>query len=336
MVVDTTWQWSFSAELFPMPTSHNLWYTRRGEHIRGPFPHGLITRFIVLGRLQMADEISVDQIRWQAVKDFPELIPDPLKSDPSDPELQEYLRVARRREDERAAGDRRQREGASHDERRAVDDRRQDELEEFLRHREVKTNLIKERQASPEGMRLRFIFALAGIVAGAIVAAFQFMPKAPALRLECDAPAGPQVNWSNCKFEGILLNGVELAGARMGNANLSGAQLQGANLAGSNLSYANFGRADLSRANLMQAQLIGMVLRNANLDQANLAGANLSYAILQGANLSRADLSNADLSSANLSGATLDGAKLDNTNLVSAIWTDRGVCGAGSIGKCVK
>ena len=319
-----------------MPTSHTLWYTRRDEHIRGPFPQGLITRFIVLGRLQMTDEVSVDQIRWTCVKDVPEIIPDPLKSDPNDPELQEYLRVARRREDERAAGDRRRREGASHDERRRRDDRRQDEPDELLRHREIKTNLIKERQVPPEGLRLRFIVALAATVSGAIVAAFWFMPQAPELQLQCEAPAGPQVNWSNCKFEGIILQNAELVGARLDNANLSGAQLQGANFTRSNLSYANFGRADLSRANLTQATLTGMVLRNANLEEANLSGANLSYAILQGANLGRANLSNAILSNADLSGAIVEGAILDNCNLAGAIWIDRGVCGEGSIGACVK
>ena len=319
-----------------MPTTHKLWYTRRDEHIRGPFPPGLITRFIVLGRVQLTDEISADQIRWQVVKDVSELIPDPLKSDPDDPELQEYLRVARRREDERAAGDRRRREGASHDERRRKDDRRQDEPDELKHHREVKTALIKERQAPPERLRLRFIVALAATVSGAIVAAFWFMPQVPALRLQCEVPAGPQVNWSNCKFEGIMLANVELSGARMNNANLGGAQLQGANLTGSNLSYANFGRADLNRANLAQATLTGMVLRNANLQQAILANANLSYAILQGANLSGADLSNANLSNADLTGAKIDGARLDNTNLAQAIWIDRGVCAAGSVGKCVK
>ena len=319
-----------------MQTGHTLWYTRREEHIRGPFPHGLITRFIVLGRLQMTDEISVDQIRWQTIKDVPEVIPDPLKSDPNDPELQEYLRVARRREDERAAGDRRQREGASHDERRHADDRRQDEPHELLHHREVKTQLSKDRFVPSERLRLRFIVALTAVLSGAIVAAFWFMPEAPPTRLQCEAPVGPRVDWSNCKFEGILLNSVELGGARMNNANLSSAQLQSANLTGSDLSYANFGRADLTGANLAQATLTGTVLRNANMYQANLSGANLGYAILQGTNLSHADLSNADLSSADLTGANIEGAKLDNTNFVNAIWIDRSVCGAGSVGKCVQ
>ncbi len=319
-----------------MSTSHTLWYTRRGEEIRGPFPHGLITRFIVLGRLQMTDEISSDQIRWHAVKDIPELVPDPLKSDPGDPELQEYLRVARRREDERAAGDRRRSEDTSHDDRRRTDDRRQDEPDELKHHREIKTSLVKERQVSTEGRRPWFIAGLVTTVVGAIIAAFWFMPQAPALRLQCEAPPGPQVNWSNCKFEGIILDRAELSGARMGNANLGGARLQGANLTGSNLSYANFSRADFSGANLTQATLTGIVLRNANLDQANFSSANLSYAILQGANLSNADLSNADLSNADLSGAKIDGARLDNSNLTHATWVDRSVCGAGSVGKCVK
>lgn len=318
-----------------MPTSHNLWYTRRDEKIRGPFPPGLITRFIVLGRLQLTDEISADQIRWQPVKDIPDLIPDPLKSDPTDPELQEYLRVARRREDERASGNRRRGEGAGHDERRRREDRRQDEPDELVHHREIKTNLIKERQLPADRLRVRFVVVLITVVFAAIGAAFWFMPQAPALRLQCDMPAGPKVNWSNCKFEGIILTGVELAGAHLGNANLSGAQLQSANLSGGHLSYANFARADLTRANLMQATLTGIVLRNAILTEVNLSGANLSYAILQGANLSRADLSNTDFSNADLTGAILEGAKLDNANFVNAIWFDRSVCGAGSVGKCV-
>ncbi len=318
-----------------MPTSHHLWYTRRDEQIRGPFPHGLITRFIVLGRLQLSDEISVDQIRWQAVKDVPELIPDPLKSAPDDPELQEYLRVARRREDERAAGDRRRREGARHDDSRRRADRRQHESDELVHHRDIKTRLVKVRQSSPERLRAWVLIALLLALATAIGAAFWLMPQAPALRLQCEAPAGPQVDWSNCKFEGILLNGVNLVGARLSNANLSGAQLQAANLAGSDLSYANFGRADLSRANLRQATLTGSVLRNANLAAANLSGARLSYAILQGVNFSGADLSHADLASADLTGAKLEGAKLDNCNLVGATWVDRSVCAAGSVGQCV-
>lgn len=319
-----------------MPSTHTLWYTRRDQHIRGPFPHGLITRFIVLGRLQMTDEVSVDQIRWQYVKDVPEIIPDPLKSDPDDPELQEYLRVARRREDERAAGDRRQRDGASHDERRRHEDRRQDESGELLHHRAIKTNLSKERQASPERMRPGFIIVLLAVVSGAIGAAFWFTPQAPALRWQCDAPAGPRVNWSNCKFEGIMLDHAELSGVRLDNANLSGAHLQGANLTGGNLSYANLSQADLRQANLTHAILTGAVLRNANLERAVLPNAILSYAVLQGANLRAADLSSADLSNVDLTGASLDGANIDNCNLVGAIWVDRGVCGAGSLGQCVK
>lgn len=318
-----------------MPTTHNLWYTRRGDQIRGPFPHGLITRFIVLGRLQMTDDISVDQIRWRLVKDVPEVIPDPLKSDPDDPELQEYLRVARRREDERGSGNRRRQEGSSNGERRRIDDRRQDESDELVHYREIKTSLINQRKASSEGVRQWLGISIAAVLAAVILAAFWFMPQAPALRLQCEAPAGPQVNWNNCKFEGIILDNVELANARMSNANLSGARLQNANLTAANLSYANFSRVNLSRATLTEAVLTGVVLRNANLDQANLTGANLSYAILQGANLNGADLSGADLSNADLSGANMDGAKLDKVNLVHAIWTDRTVCGARSVGKCV-
>lgn len=320
--------------------AHNIWYTRRGDVIRGPFPQGLITRYILIGRVHMTDDLSIDQVRWLPVTDFPEVIPEPMKGDLNDPETQEKLRIARRREDEREAGDRRARTAHAIAQelldRRRKDDRREPEPSDILQHRNVKSGLTRERKSLREESRFGLLISLAVAIVVAIYAGFQFMPKAPAMRLQCEAPAGPEVNWSNCKFEGILLNNANLAHARLDNANLSGAQLRNAVLTDAQLSYSNFSRADLSGTDLSRAKLTGITLRNAVLTQANLSDAVIVYAILQGADLRGANLQNADLSKADLTGAMIDNANFEGANLVGAVWIDRSECREGSVGKCVK
>ncbi len=311
-----------------------LWYTRRGDTIRGPFPQGLISRYLLIGRMGLEDEVSADQIRWQPVRDIPGLVPDELKGDPNDPAIQEKLRIARRREDERAAGDRRQHGEDAAAERRRKDDRRAPEPTDLIQHRNIKTTLVKERKAQNENHRVMVFLGVAVVVGAAIVAAFAFMPAPPSLKLQCDAPAGPQVNWSNCRFEGIILNHVNLAGAQLGNANLTGAQLNSAVLTEANLSYANFSRGELRSADLRHAKIVGTIFRNATLAQANAQNADFGYSILQGADLRGMNFRGADLTKADLSGANIDGAIFDDVHLGDAIWVDRRVCAPDSVGAC--
>lgn len=129
-------------------SSKQLWYTRRDREIRGPFPAGQITRYILLGRMNEADQLSVDQISWQPVSKMPELIPEELKLDLSIPENQEKLRIARMREDEREAGDRREKQQKNNakednDYIRRGNDRRSSESPDVIRHREIKTQLLE-------------------------------------------------------------------------------------------------------------------------------------------------------------------------------------------------
>jgi hypothetical protein len=129
-------------------SSKQLWYTRRDKEIRGPFPAGQITRYILLGRINENDQLSADQISWQPVTAVPELIPEELKLDLSIPENQEKLRIARMREDERDTGDRRdkqQRNNAAENDSfvRRGRDRRVSESSDVLRHREIKTQLLE-------------------------------------------------------------------------------------------------------------------------------------------------------------------------------------------------
>ena len=144
-------------------TNNQLWYTRREKEIRGPFPAGLITRYILLGRIREDDELSVDQLSWQLVSDNPELIPEELKLDLGVPENQEKLRVARMREDERESNDRRSRkssiEGHSNKHNRSGVERRKNESDEVKRHREIKDQLLASlREKSRENYVSRFVW----------------------------------------------------------------------------------------------------------------------------------------------------------------------------------
>src|SRR3569623_1333074 len=38
----------------------NVWYVRRGDEVKGPYPSGLITRYVLLGRVRANDEVRID------------------------------------------------------------------------------------------------------------------------------------------------------------------------------------------------------------------------------------------------------------------------------------
>jgi uncharacterized protein YjbI with pentapeptide repeats len=322
--------------------SNQLWYTRRGHEIRGPFPAQQISRFILLGRIQDTDELSVDQHNWQCVTDVPVVIPAELKADLSDPKAREALLIARMREDERNARDRR----AVSDEnrppeerrRRSSSDRRSEEEEVMLRHREVKTAIAEAAKLRNQNYFLRGIIATLLLVA-IITAAWVYQPWLPwqpkqDQLADCNAMPQPWVNYSNCLMEGIKLAGVDLRGSRLRNTNLGSADLRGSQFGGADLAYSNLVAAQLSSANLNQAVLVGANLRNATLVEADMSNANLAYAVLQGADmrgaiLINADLRQADLQNANLGEVNLNGAMLDN-----AIWVDGVPCQPGSVGTC--
>jgi len=129
-------------------SNKQLWYTRRKKEIRGPFPPGLIARYILLGRILESDELSVDQVSWQQVTSLPELIPPEMKLDLSIPDNKEKLQIARMREDEREAGDRRARNASNNNGRQADHsqrgkERRSSESGDVIRHREIKTQLLE-------------------------------------------------------------------------------------------------------------------------------------------------------------------------------------------------
>lgn len=296
-----------------------LWYTRRGEQVRGPFPTGLVSRYILLGRVHEGDELSVDREEWQPLSAFPQLLPSVLRrpGGSDEDERLQRLKDARRWEDERSGMDRRDRaEGAAEfaRQRRRFSDRRQPEPVELIQHRLTKVHLRSVAASRRERYLPQLLIALV-LLGGVALLAYYYPNSNIKPASDCQAAPHPGVNWSNCALEGVELAGQDLRGAILKNANLSGADLRQTQMQGNDLSYSNLNSSDLSAAALSRANMKGVNLRNANLANTQLSGADLSYA---------------DLTGANLEGVDLDGANLEN-----AIWIDQTLCGPGSIGQCL-
>jgi hypothetical protein len=60
-------------------TAHVLypseWYSRREGVVRGPFSAVEITRYLLLGRIRLADELSTDKTVWSPANHFSEMLP---------------------------------------------------------------------------------------------------------------------------------------------------------------------------------------------------------------------------------------------------------------------
>jgi len=298
-----------------MPRSREhqaLWYTRRNAIVQGPFPAGLISRYVILGRIVETDELSQDLVRWKPLAELPHLIPDYLQHDAGSA-ARRQLEAARRWENERARDGRRRERTEMSEERRQVRDRRTNDdstLPRISPREDLSEPLIRAR-------RHRF---LSGAIAMAIllvvvIALLHQGPKPSTQGADCRRAAQPGVDWENCAMEGRVLARANLAGARMRNMALSRANLRDGQLSGADLSFTNLSVADLRQADLRTATLTG----------ASLRGADLSFA----------DLEQADLSYADLQGAKLDGARLAGAQLDNAVWVDGSLCVRGSVGRCL-
>lgn len=84
-----------------MPPEHQLgWYMRRQGIVRGPFSAQHITRYILLGRIRLLDELSSDRKSWRSVNTFTDMLP-PELSDLSNWDNYQRLVVSRMLVDER-------------------------------------------------------------------------------------------------------------------------------------------------------------------------------------------------------------------------------------------
>lgn len=292
-------------------TKRRLWFVRRNGQVKGPYPSGTVRRFVLLGRVQMEDQISPNRKRWQPVAEVPEVIPPEVRKAfaEGDPE---QLIVSRMREDERNGRERRVKSDDEVYRQRRKGERRQAELEIMQQHRKAKTDLLERRRKRPlpvTAMVVTATLVLLAIGFGLYLGAPPAIPDP-----DCNAAPAPGVNWRNCRLDGVVLEGFDLNEALINNGRMQRARLSGSQLNRGQLDYLDLSQADLSYAELKQATLKGATLR----------GADLSYA----------DLSGADLSFADLTGANLGGARLDQVRLDNAIWTSGEQCSPGSLGVC--
>ena len=289
-----------------------FWYARHQGAVLGPYPSSGVRRFLLLGRLSLDDQVSVDGTRWVPLRNVPEVIPREVRDALEHGSLDGIL-PARLREDERTGRDRRDSQQGSGEERRQGNERRRAESALEQRHRASREALVQE-------MRKPRRFPLSGsLVSGILVAAaigsglFLGTPERP-VDADCTLPAAPGVVWRNCILPGTTVDGGDLRGADLSNTVLREARFAGSELSGADLRYSDLGGADLSYATLAEAELKGASLFNADLSYADFSGADLSFVDLRGANLG---------------GALLQGARLDR-----AIWIDGSACAPGSVGSC--
>jgi hypothetical protein len=119
-----------------IPEQQPAWYTRRQGIVRGPFSSQHITRYTLLGRILLSDELSADRVTWRCVNNFTEILP-PELSDLSNWDNYQQLVVTRMLVDERKRERRApQVEGVkpAGPERRSGTDRRRNNDSEFITH----------------------------------------------------------------------------------------------------------------------------------------------------------------------------------------------------------
>ncbi|MFC1748951.1 pentapeptide repeat-containing protein [Pseudomonadota bacterium] len=299
-------------------SEYTLWFTRKNGEVKGPFPAKVISQYLLLGRLLEDDEASADKLIWKRIGDIEALVPAVMREDLCD-DPEEYARaleMARRNADERIAGDRRGEDAFDSNQERRGRDRRNVEPEGVVKHRQLKTAILKEahQDALSQRNNVGAIIVVILFVCVLIGVAVMYTPESKDSDMNCSAAPASGVNWSNCNLQGVTLNGANLKQASIRNANLSSSRLRGASLEGADLAFTNMSLSDLRQVDMRGVQAMG--------------------ASFQGSNLTGADLNNADLSYADLWGAVLENANLQGVKLDHAVWVDKRVCAVGSFGEC--
>ncbi len=298
----------------PEQTPSPHWYTRRGTVVQGPFPAGLIRRYVILGRIRVGDELSRDLATWTPLEDLPELIPDFVQDAHDDPRMQRRLIAAKRWEDERRYEERRTDSNELQEERRREEDRRRAESNELPLRRPAANDGDSIVHGIHPGHRRGVITALVAFLVMTVVVMFLSRPAILEDGADCRRAPGPEVDWRDCSMEGRNLNGTDLRAAKMNSMALNGANLGSARLVRADLSFSNLSVASLRAADLSEARLMGTSLRGSDLSGASVENADLSYA---------------DLRNAKLDGMRMTGARFDH-----AVWVDGRTCLPGSVGGC--
>ncbi len=292
-----------------------LWFVRRNDDVRGPFPTTAISQFLLVGRLHKFDEVSEDQQVWQAIDDVEELVPEVMKADLTDPVQQSNLEASKHGADERSGEERRHEDDPEYQEQREGERRIAETVDDHTERQARMSQRLAEAEQKAKRQNQITTVILVLVCAAMLGLMFSYDPGEQIPDIDCAAPPASGVNWSNCDLQGAELNNADLSKSHIRNANLSVALLFRANLQGVDLAYTNLGLSNLRMADMRGASLMGSSFRNSDMRGADLAGADLSYADLQGAEMA---------------GVNLEGARLGKT-----IWVDGQRCAEGSVGGCV-
>ncbi len=290
-----------------------LWFVRRADSVKGPFPSGTVRRFMLLGRVKPSDQVSLDRKSWQGVMDVPEVVPPEIRKAAAEGNLYEVL-PSRLVEDERRGVERR---GGAEDIKykdQRKGQRRREESDLVKRHQIARTQLIelyKKRRVPYLGLLVVSILVIVSVGVGLYLGSPAAIPDP-----YCNAVAAPGVNWRSCRLDAVKYESANLQGAILNSTILRLAQLSGSNLNKADMQYADLSGSDLSYSEISDARMKGINLQNADLTNVDLSNSDLSYA----------NLMNSKLGGANISGVILD----------KAIWVDGSVCAPGSVGKCIR
>jgi len=288
-----------------------LWYVRQGRKVTGPFPCGAVRRSLLLGRITLDDDVSSNGKQWDIISTVPEVMPPELRKAIEDGD-KETLLIGRMREDTRLGKERRTDQDDKMYRHRRQNQRRSEESEIQTKRQAARTVLLNQSlEQIPRGSIVLSILLVISIVGFGLF----YRASSDSRNSDCAALPKPEVNWHNCRFDGLKAPLVDLRQADISSALLRGAELSGGIFIDGNLQYVDFTGADLSYAQFMGARMKGANLQNSDLTNANLTDADLSFAILR---------------DAVPGGIVMKNARFDN-----AIWFDGNECQPGSIGKCI-
>ncbi|MBL1293589.1 MAG: pentapeptide repeat-containing protein [Thiotrichales bacterium] len=288
-----------------------LWYIRREGVVSGPFPVRLIERYTVLGRVNAATELSVDNVHWAFFAELPEWVAY-IEGFKSQNDSEEHMEALRRWEDERGGYDRRRGTPTNiASDQRNSGDRRDDEEYEQIEKRQQRS----QRKPNARMYSLKVV-AIPIFAVMMFIGFYLVLYKPPAIQdpIDCSIGAAEGVNWSYCNLQNIDLQNVSLRHSDLKSSNLTGARFIAVDVSASDLSFSLLTRTRISDSSFSSSRMIGVSFRNSLINNVKFIDSDLTYA----------DFSNAEFINVDFSGARLD----------HAIWIDRRRCAANSIGIC--
>lgn len=284
--------------------THQRWYVKSHGKVIGPFPNAQIEEYLLLGRLDRSNEISLDRENWVTIQmsgQFPEQVAPAVEGDET--WNAERLKAKHRWLDERLYAE---------DE--VPSDVRGTEPNSVLalRHDHMVT---KAMQQAERGQKPKIWLGILIIMVVCAIAFGIWQGQGEGLVIDSQftapdcAAVRPGANWSGCEKRAASLQGSKLK-----QSNMIATKLDEADLRSADMSFTN-----LTRASLRAANLEGALLRAADFTGADLTGANLGAT---------------DLSYATFTGAKMDGVRLEGALLSKASWVDGRICAEGSVGSC--